>query len=95
MALQSIEGLELKEMRRSYDKGFCCGAGGGRMFLEEKEGKRINIERTEEALSLNVDTIATACPFCMTMMSDGVKAKDAVEQVQVKDIAEIVAESLG
>lgn len=93
-ALKSINGVELKEMKRSFDKGFCCGAGGGRMFLEEKEGKRINIERTEEALSLNVNTIATACPFCMTMMNDGVKAKDATEQVQVKDIAEIIAESL-
>ncbi|MFN4111409.1 MAG: heterodisulfide reductase-related iron-sulfur binding cluster [Ignavibacteria bacterium] len=92
--LTSVNGVELKEMKRSFDKGFCCGAGGGRMFLEEKEGKRINIERTEEALSLNVDTIATACPFCMTMLSDGVKAKDAIEQVKVKDIAEIVAESI-
>lgn len=92
--LTSVNGIELKEMKRSFDKGFCCGAGGGRMFLEEKEGKRINIERTEEALSLNVDTIATACPFCMTMLSDGVKAKDAIEQVKVKDIAEIVAESI-
>ncbi|MEJ5304348.1 MAG: (Fe-S)-binding protein [Ignavibacteria bacterium] len=92
--LKSINGIELKEMKRSFDKGFCCGAGGGRMFLEEKEGKRINIERTEEALSLNVDTIATACPFCMTMMTDGVKAKDAADNVQVKDIAEIVAESI-
>lgn len=92
--LNSIAGIELKEMKRNYDKGFCCGAGGGRMFLEEKEGKRINIERTEEALSLKVNTIATACPFCMTMMSDGVKAKDATDQVKVKDIAEIVAEAM-
>jgi Fe-S oxidoreductase len=64
------------------------------MFLEEKEGKRINIERTEEALSLNVDTIATACPFCMTMLTDGVKSKDVIDKVQVKDIAEIVADSI-
>jgi Fe-S oxidoreductase/nitrate reductase gamma subunit len=92
--LKSIDGIELKEMKRSFDKGFCCGAGGGRMFLEEKEGKRINIERTEEALSLNVDTIATACPFCMTMLTDGVKAKEATDKVYVKDIAEIVADSI-
>lgn len=92
--LKSIIGVELTEMNRSFDKGFCCGAGGGRMFLEEKEGKRINIERTEEALNLNVNAIATACPFCMTMMTDGVKALDAVDKVQVKDIAEIVVESL-
>jgi len=92
--LKSINGIELKEMNRSRDEGFCCGAGGGRMFLEEKEGKRINIERTEEALSLNVDTIATACPFCMTMLTDGVKSKDVIDKVQVKDIAEIVADSI-
>lgn len=93
-ALNAIKGIELKEMKRSFDKGFCCGAGGGRMFLEENEGKRINIERTEEALSLKVDTIATACPFCMTMMSDGLKAKDVFDKVQVKDVAEIVADSM-
>ena len=92
--LKSINGIELKEMKRSFDKGFCCGAGGGRMFLEEKEGKRVNIERTEEALALSIDTIATACPFCMTMLTDGVKAKDVIEKVQVKDIAEIVADSI-
>jgi Fe-S oxidoreductase/nitrate reductase gamma subunit len=92
--LKSINGIELKEMKRSFDKGFCCGAGGGRMFLEEKEGKRVNIERTEEALALSIDTIATACPFCMTMLTDGVKAKDIIEKVQVKDIAEIVADSI-
>jgi Fe-S oxidoreductase len=58
--------------------------------MEENEGKRVNIERTEEALSLKPDVIGTACPFCMTMMTDGVKAKDAAEKVAVKDIAEIV-----
>ncbi len=92
--LKSINGIELTEMKRSFDKGFCCGAGGGRMFLEEKEGKRINIERTEEALKLNVNTIATVCPFCMTMMSDGVKAFDAADKVQVKDVAELIVESI-
>ena len=65
------------------------------MFLEELTGKRINVERTEEALKLNPQTIATACPFCMTMITDGVKAKDADEKVQVKDVAEILAESMG
>jgi len=60
------------------------------MWMEENEGKRVNIERTEEALSLKPDVIGTACPFCMTMMTDGVKAKDAAEKVAVKDIAEIV-----
>ena len=92
-ALQAVPGVELVEMNRSRSRGFCCGAGGGRMWMEEKEGKRVNIERTEEALALKPDVIGTACPFCMTMMTDGVKAKEAVESVQVKDIAEILYEA--
>lgn len=87
-------GAQLVEMPRSKDKGLCCGAGGGRMWMEERIGKRINIERTEEALSTNASTIASACPFCMTMMNDGVKAKEAAEKVQVKDVAEILLEAL-
>jgi Fe-S oxidoreductase len=88
--LAKIKGLELVEMERNRDKGFCCGAGGGRMFLEETEGQRINENRTEEALKTNADTIASACPFCMTMMTDGVKSFAKQEEVEVKDIAEIV-----
>ncbi len=91
--LQAIPGLELKEMKRSRGKGFCCGAGGGRMWMEEREGKRVNIERTEEALAQSPDVIGTACPFCMTMLNDGVKAKEAAERVQVKDLAEILYEA--
>jgi Fe-S oxidoreductase len=86
--------ISLTEMPRSRDRGFCCGAGGARMFMEETKGKRINIERTEEALSLGVETVATACPFCMTMLTDGMKAKNADDNVQVKDIAEILADAL-
>ena len=92
--LNSIPRTEVKEMPRSRERGFCCGAGGGRMWMEEKEGKRINIERTEEALSTKAGVIATACPFCMTMMSDGVKAKEANERVAVKDVAELLWESV-
>ncbi|MDZ4710953.1 MAG: heterodisulfide reductase-related iron-sulfur binding cluster [bacterium] len=93
---ESLEsaGVDLVEMARSKDKGFCCGAGGGRMFLEEHEGKRVNIERTEEALKTGAKTIATACPFCMTMLTDGVKEKEKSDEVKVKDVAEIVLESL-
>lgn len=94
-SLLAVAGARLTEMGRSRDRGFCCGAGGARMFLEELTGKRINVERAEEALKLNPQTIATACPFCMTMITDGVKAKDADEAVQVKDVAEILVELVG
>ncbi len=93
-SLKSVPGLEVVEMKRSGDRGLCCGAGGGRMFLEETEGKRVNIERTEEALGTGAKTIASACPFCMTMLTDGVKEKEKSEEVKVKDVAEIVLESL-
>jgi Fe-S oxidoreductase/nitrate reductase gamma subunit len=92
--LTSIGGLELVEMKRNRDRGFCCGAGGGRMWMEETEGKRVNVERTEEALGVKPDVIGTACPFCMTMMTDGVKSKDAGENVSVKDIAEVLLEAV-
>lgn len=88
-------GAQLVEMPRARDRGFCCGAGGARMFMEETVGKRVNIERTEEALRLAPQTIATACPFCMTMMSDGVKAKDAEDSVRVRDVAEVLADAIG
>ncbi len=83
------------EMKRSKDKSFCCGAGGGRMWMEEREGKRVNIERTEEALATRPDVIGTGCPFCMTMISDGVKELDAAERVQVKDVAELMLDAIG
>ena len=82
----------LVEMPRSKDKGLCCGAGGGRMWMEETVGTRINVERAGEALATQADEIAVACPFCMTMMADGVKAQGA--EVPVRDIAEVVADRL-
>jgi Fe-S oxidoreductase len=84
--------ITLLEPERTKDRGLCCGAGGGRMFMEERTGKRINAERTEELLATGADAIAVACPFCMTMMTDGVKANGA--DVPVYDISEVVAGQL-
>jgi Fe-S oxidoreductase/nitrate reductase gamma subunit len=82
------------EMERNRDKGFCCGAGGGRMWMEEKEGSLINVARVEEALTKQPNTVCVACPYCMTMFDDGLKDKEAADKVQVLDIAEIVAKAL-
>jgi Fe-S oxidoreductase len=92
--LDALGGIQRLEMPRSRDRSFCCGAGGGRMWMEETEGKRINMERTDEALATNPDAIGTGCPFCMTMLTDGVKAREAADRVQVKDVAELVLEAL-
>ncbi|MBK9399520.1 MAG: (Fe-S)-binding protein [Bacteroidetes bacterium] len=83
------------EMKRSKSNGLCCGAGGAQMFKEPEPGnKDINMERTEEALALTPDAIAVACPFCMTMLSDGVKLHNKETEVKVKDIAELIAEAI-
>lgn len=87
---------DLVEMKRCRTTGLCCGAGGAQMFKEPEPGKKdINVERTEEALNTGAKTIAVACPFCMTMMADGVKNKEREGDVQVKDLAELVAEAQG
>jgi Fe-S oxidoreductase len=86
---------ELVEMKRCKSNGLCCGAGGAQMFKEDEPGnKRINIERTEEALATGASFIAAACPFCNTMMTDGVKTKEKESDVQVLDIAEMIALSM-
>jgi Fe-S oxidoreductase len=86
---------ELVEMKRCRSKGLCCGAGGAQMFKEDEPGsKRINIERTDEALSTGAAVIASACPFCNTMITDGVKNREKETDVQVLDIAELVAQSM-
>ncbi len=86
---------ELVEMKRCRTNGLCCGAGGANMFKEEEPGdKRINIERADEALSLTPNVIAAACPFCNTMLTDGVKNREKENEVAVLDIAEIVAASM-
>jgi Fe-S oxidoreductase len=85
---------ELVEMKRCKERGFCCGAGGAQMFKEAERGnKEVNIERTEEALSTNPNIIATGCPFCNTMMTDGVKHFEKEENVKVLDIAELIAQA--
>ena len=84
--------LTLVEPERTKDRGLCCGAGGGRMFVDEKVGKRINVERTEELIATGADVIAVACPFCMTMMTDGVAKLESA--VTVLDISEVVAGQL-
>lgn len=91
-----IEKLDaaLVEMKRNRRNGLCCGAGGAQMFKEPEEGKKdVNIERTEEALDTDSEVIAAACPFCNTMMTDGVKAKEKEGKVEVLDVAELIAEA--
>jgi Fe-S oxidoreductase len=96
--LNAIPGFQTAEMTRCKERGFCCGAGGARMWMEEKIGKRINVERTDEALATDADLISTACPFCIVMLSDAVTAKkqdgSAKESVQVLDVSQILARSL-
>ncbi|WP_449240586.1 heterodisulfide reductase-related iron-sulfur binding cluster [Desulfoscipio gibsoniae] len=89
-----LPGVNLVEMDRNKNRAFCCGAGGGRMWLEEHLGNRINVMRTEQALQTKPDVIAVNCPFCLTMIEDGLKEHDQAEQVQAKDIAELVARYL-
>ena len=90
----SATGQMPTEMERYHDKSFCCGAGGGRMWMEEPIGKHINVARVEEALKEDPGTICVCCPYCMTMFEDGLKDKNADDRVQVLDLAEIVARAL-
>ena len=83
-------GADLHEMKKHKHFGMCCGAGGGRMWLEEDPDKRVNLLRTDQALETNPEAIAVSCPFCMTMLSDGIKAKDLEDKVQTLDVMEIV-----
>jgi len=92
--LRAIPGMTLKEMERSRDRSFCCGGGGGRMWMEEHLGKRINEMRVDQALALEPDVIATACPYCLTMLQDGLKARGKDDSVKVYDIAELVEKSM-
>src|SRR5699024_7417075 len=92
--LKAIPGLEVVEMVRTRENGMCCGAGGGLMWSEETTGNRINVARTEQAMEVNPTMISTACPFCLTMISDGTKAKDVDQDISTMDVAEILALSV-
>lgn len=92
--IRAIPGAELVEMKRSRENAMCCGAGGGRMWMEEGAGKRVNLARTEQALEVRPTVISSACPYCLTMLSDGTKMKGVEESVKTKDIAELLAESV-
>jgi Fe-S oxidoreductase len=93
--LESIPGLKITEMDRHADKSFCCGAGGGRMWMEETLGHiKINEARTDQALAKKPDIIGVCCPFCTTMLEDGLKSRNMEENVKVRDIAELVAKSI-
>ncbi|WP_043265072.1 (Fe-S)-binding protein [Streptomyces sp. CT34] len=96
--IAKVPGLRNEEMHRHKERGFCCGAGGARMWMEERIGKRINNERVDEALSLNPDIVSTACPFCLVMLTDSVNGKKndgkAKESVQVVDVAQLLLDSV-
>jgi Fe-S oxidoreductase len=96
--IDAVPGTTAEEMHRCKNRGFCCGAGGARMWMEERIGKRINTERIEEALALNPDTISTACPYCLVMLGDAVAAKkssgDAPDTLEVVDVAQLLARSV-
>ncbi|MED1922413.1 (Fe-S)-binding protein [Bacillus velezensis] len=92
--LKAIPGVQLKEMERSRENGMCCGAGGGLMWMEEETGARINTARTEQALSVSPTVISSGCPYCLTMLGDGTKAKEAEDAVGTYDVSELLAMSV-
>jgi Fe-S oxidoreductase len=93
-SLQAIPGAKLVEMKRSRENGMCCGAGGANFWYEMKVGTRVNNLRVEQALETQPQVVASSCPFCLTMLRDGVAHQQMAESVRTADIAELVAESL-
>ncbi|WP_210364382.1 (Fe-S)-binding protein [Bacillus sp. REN3] len=92
--LKAIPGVDLKEMERNHDTAMCCGAGGGLMWMEEETGHRINVARTEQALAVSPSVISSGCPYCLTMLSDGTKAKEVEDSVDTLDVAELLEKSV-
>ena len=92
--LDAIGGLEQVEMKRCKERSFCCGAGGARMWMEERIGKRVNLERTDEALGTGANVVSTACPYCLIMLDDAVKARQREDDVRVLDLSQVVEESI-
>jgi Fe-S oxidoreductase len=92
--IKAIPGVKLKEIERNRDNAMCCGAGGGLMWMEEETGHRINVARTEQALAVNPSVISSGCPYCLTMLSDGTKAKEVEETVSTYDVAELLEKSV-
>jgi Fe-S oxidoreductase len=86
--------VEQIEMKRCRERSFCCGAGGARMWMEESIGKRVNLERTDEALGTGADVVSTACPYCLIMLDDAVRARSREDDVRVLDLSQIVEASL-
>jgi Fe-S oxidoreductase len=92
--MATVPGITLHEMDRNRERSFCCGAGGGRMWMEEHLGTRINHSRFEDVVKTKADMIGTACPFCLTMLEDATKDKEMEESIRVRDVAELVLESM-
>ena len=92
--LKAIPGVTLVEMERNKERGMCCGAGGGLMWMEEETGHRINVARTEQALAVNPSVISSGCPFCLTMLTDGTKAKEVEDNVKTYDVAELLEKAV-
>jgi Fe-S oxidoreductase len=91
----AVPGIEVTEVNRNRESGFCCGGGGGRMWLHEKTGQNINVVRSEEIAKSGVELVGTACPYCLVMIDDGVKSLETEKIPKVTDIIDIVADSLG
>jgi len=92
--LKSIPGVTLVEIERNRENGMCCGAGGGLMWMEEDTGQRVNVARTEQALAVNPSIISSGCPYCLTMLSDGTKAKEVENTVKTYDVAELLEKAV-